>query len=288
MKGKPRINEGPYLFKGGPGKYGKGAKQSTEDDFIELKSDANIPSLPYTSSISIYHRKNKPKFNYGKTLNFLFVLCFSTLITLKFFVNSYFVTTHEKSFEDLLSKLCFAFIGSYMFYNIVTKTTDRLKKKEAYAVICGLNDSIIHHGKNVRKWLLLGAGKEDNYNLNAISKEDFRIICSEVNLSTIPSNYQSNISSLIINDGVKKIKNISEKVFTYMPFLESELIHQINKILNSKFSIFIILIPFKKNSNLKEFSLELIEFFELINKLEIYNNKLKKKYLKNNYERIEL
>jgi hypothetical protein len=36
---------------------------------------------------------------------------------------------------------------------------------------------------------------------------------------------------------------------------------------------------------LKEFSLELMDFFELINNLEIYNNKLKKKYLKNNFEK---
>jgi hypothetical protein len=207
------------------------------------------------------------------------------IIALKFFLNSLFVTVHEKNFEDLISKLCFAFIASYIFYNVVTKTTDKLKKKEAYAVICGLNDSIIYQGNIVKKMLLKGAGKDENMNLLSLKKDNFKKLCSEVNLNAIPTGYQSNLSNLIVYHGVNRIKFYADKIFSYIPFLESELIHQINQILNSKFSIFIILIPYKQIPNLKEFSLELMDFFELINNLEIYNNKLKKKYLKNNFEK---
>jgi hypothetical protein len=63
-----------YLFKGGPGSYGKGAKQVTEDDFIAIPKNAKITTYPYTTSISIYHRKRKPKFNYNNTLNIILVL----------------------------------------------------------------------------------------------------------------------------------------------------------------------------------------------------------------------
>jgi len=282
---KPEKRKVTYMFKGGPGTYGKGGKQAVADDFIEIPQNANIPTLPYTTSISIYHRKRKPKFNYNNTLNILLVICVILIIALKFFLDSYFTTVHEKNFEDLISKLCFAFIASYIFYNIVTKTNDKLKKREAYAVICGLNDSIITQSSSVQKYLLKGAGKDDNTNLLKMSKEDFKTLCSEVDLNAIPNGHQTNIANLIVHNGVNRIKFFADKIFTYMPFLESELIHQINQILNSKFSIFIIVIPYKQVPNLKEFSLELLEFFELINQLESYNNKLKKKYLKNNYEK---
>lgn len=274
-----------YLFKGGPGTYGKGGKQAVADDFIEIPQNANIPTLPYTTSISIYHRKRKPKFNYNYTLNIILVICVILIVALKFILDSYFTTVHEKNLEDLISKLCFAFIASYIFYNVVTKTNNKLKKREAYAVICGLNDSIINQSSSVKKYLLKGAGKDENTNLLTMNKDDFKTLCSEVDLNIIPKGYQTKISNSIVHHGVNRVKFFADKIFSYMPFLESELIHLINQILNSKFSIFIIVIPYKQVPNLKEFSLEIIEFFELINHLEAYNNKLKKKYLKNNYEK---
>ncbi|WDO14536.1 hypothetical protein MH928_07520 [Flavobacterium sp. WW92] len=277
-----------YLFKGGPGIYGKGAKQTTEDDFIEMRTDAPIHSLPYMPSISFYHRKRKPFLNYNRLLNLLFIICFCTIITTKFFIDHIFITVHEKNLEDLISKLCFAFIGSYIFYTIVTKTTDKIKKREAYAVICGLIDSIIIHGNNVKKWLLIGANKDSQTNIDSLSKEDFKTLCSQVDINLVPQDYQKNIGNMIITDGVTRIKFFTDKIFTYMPFLESELIHQTNKILNSKFSTFIIVIPHKQTPNLKEYSSELQEFFAFIKQLENYNNKLKKKYLKKKYEKKQL
>ena len=135
MSGNNQKKTIPYLFKGGPGTYGKGAKQTTEDDFIEMKTEAPINSLPYLPSISFYHRKRKPFLNYNGLLNLLFIICFSTIIINKFFIDHVFITVHEKNFEDLISKLCFAFIGSYIFYIVVTKTTDKIKKRKAYAGI---------------------------------------------------------------------------------------------------------------------------------------------------------
>lgn len=274
-----------HLFKGGPGTYGNGEKQTTEDDFIQLKSTGHIPKLPYTTSLSIYHRKSKAKFNYDQTLNLLFVLCVIILIVLKFFIDDIFITVHAKNSEDLISKLCFAFIGSYIFYNVVTKTTDKLKKQEAYAVVCGLIHSIVDQGNNVKKWLLVGAGKNKQIDLETISKEDFKTFCSEINIDIIPDGKQITIGNLLILHGVTKINFFTEKVFTYMPFLETKLTHKLTQIQNSKFSIYIIVIPFKQHPNLREFSLEILEFLEFIKELEKYNDKLKKKYLKDKYER---
>ncbi|MFT3796548.1 hypothetical protein [Flavobacterium sp.] len=121
-----------------------------------------------------------------------------------------------------------------------------------------------------------------------MSKEDFKLFCAEVKIDLIPKEYQASVGNMIVSNGVTKIKFFVDKIFTYMPFLESELLHQLNKIQNSKFSVFIIVIPYKQHRNLKEYSLEILEFFELIKQLEIYNNKLKKKYLKNDYEKKEL
>ncbi|MFT3796547.1 hypothetical protein [Flavobacterium sp.] len=162
-----------YLFKAPGGTYGKGAKQTTEDDFVELMPNAHIPSIPHTPSVSIYHRKTKSRFNYNQTLNFFFIVCSLSIIILKFLIDDLFITTHEKNLEDLISKLCFAFIGSYIFYNVVTKTTDKLKKKEAYAVICALIDSVIHNGENVKKWLRAGAGKDAQFSFRRNEQRRF-------------------------------------------------------------------------------------------------------------------
>ena len=287
-KKKTVKREVNYLFKGEPGKYGKGEKQMTEDDLIEVKPNSKIPSIQITTSFNIYHKKKKFSVSYNTILNILFVLCILLIITFKFIFIDIFISNREKNLKELILNLSFAFIASYIFYNIVIKKSDQIKKKEAYAVICGLLDSVIDRGNDVKKWLLIGANRNEKTDLNKINKTEFKQICSEVDLNKIPSNRKSNIASLILYDGVNRIKFYVDKIFTYMPFLESELIHQINGIQNCKFSVFIIVIPHKEKSNLKEFSLELIEFFGLIDELEIYNNKLKNKYLKNDYERKKL
>ncbi|WP_026932628.1 hypothetical protein [Christiangramia echinicola] len=288
MKQNPSKNktEVQYLFKGDPGTYGKGKKQVTTDDLVQIRKNSNIPSLPVSTPIGIYHRKKTEYLSQNKLINILFGLSIIILILLKFVFIDFFNSTREKNLELIISNLCFAYIASFIFYAIVIKRSDKHKKIEAYAIICGLNDSLLSHGKNVKKWIHKGTEKEDEIGKlkDSMDRQTFKRICAQVDLNKIPNGYQASIGSLILLDGVRKINTYIEKVFNYMPFLEGELIHQLNKIQNSKFSRTILLIPHKAKNGLEEFSNDIFDFLILLEELENYNDSLKKKYLEN-YEK---
>lgn len=243
------------------------------ENLIEIESNSikNAPKI--AKRFSIYYKKDaKKKIEYNTILNVLFFLCLVIVILLELVFYKYFTTDLQKNFESLTSKICFAFIASYIFYNIVTKSIDRQRKIKAYAVICGILDSIISSGKQVEKLIWNGKYAEDIVN--------FKPACQSIDLGEIQSDKISTKADYIVYYTSTRINSDVKILFNYMPFLESEILHQINNIQNSTFSTYVNLLPILKEKNLSQFSDDIVAFLDMIYELERTNAKLKSKYLK--------
>ncbi len=191
---------------------------------------------------------------------------------MKFIFYDYFITTLEKNFEILISNICFAFIASYIFYNIVTKGIDKHKKTKAYTIICGILDSIVNSGNQIEKNIWIG-----NYR---IDKNGFKNACNVINLSEIQENNTYSKTDSLIYYASTRIKSDIKTLYNYMPFLESEILHQVNNIQNSTLTAYINLIPGLKEKKLTQFSEDIITFLDMTHELNKINSNLKEKYLK--------
>ncbi len=270
-----------YLFKGGTGVFGINRKQTKAEDFVKIRKNTNIPSIPIITSSKIYIREKKTNYFNRNLLTIILVICILSILLLKFIINDYFKTEELKSIEFLISNLCFAFIASYIFYAIVIKRTEKNKKTDAYAVVCGLVESMVTHGKTVKKWLLLSAGEEitqTKFNSNDI--ELIKSFCEKADVYKELEDTGKTTAQLLYNDGVLQIKHFSAKIFEYMPFLDGELIYYLNQIQGSNFYRYAGVFPFKYDRNLSEFSYDIREYLGLINDLEKLNNRIKSEYLK--------
>ena len=286
MKKAPRIEkkiakeEVLYLFKGGYGVYGKNRKQSKAEDFIKIKNDSNIPSIPIITSTKIYIRDKEKSYFNKNVLNIILVFCVILILLLKFVFNSYFETDRLKSLESLISNLCFAFIASYIFFVVVIRRTEKSKKTDAYAIVCGLVESMLFHGKNVKKWLLMSANEEitqAKFTWNDI--EHIRELCKKADVTKKLGETGKTTAELFREDGVIQINTFINRIFKYMPFLDGELIYLLNQIQNCNFYRYCGVMSFKSDKNLTEFSFDIQEYLELIKKVESLNNKMKTEYL---------
>jgi len=270
-----------YLFKGGYGVYGKNRKQSKAEDFIKIRTDSNIPSIPIITSTKIYIRDKEKSFFNKNILNIILVFCVVSILLLKFVFDGYFVTERLKSLENLISNLCFAFIASFIFYIIVIRRTEKSKKTDAYAIVCGLVESMLFHGKNVKKWLLMSASEEitqAKFTWNDI--EHIQELCKNADVTKKLGETGKTTAELFREDGVIQINTFINRIFKYMPFLDGELIYLLNQIQNCNFYRYVGVMPFKSEKDLTEFSYDIQEYMELIKKVESLNNKMKSKYLK--------
>lgn len=269
-----------FLFKGGPGVYGKNRKQSKAEDFIKIRNNSNIPSIPIITSTKIYIREKEKSYYKKNILNIILVLCVITIVLLKFVFEGYFLTDRLKSLESLMSDLCFAFIASFIFYIIVIQRTEKSKKTDAYAIVCGLVESMLLNSKNIKKWLLLSAGEEiTQAKFGWYDIEHIQELCKKADITKKLGDTGKTTAELFQEDGVIQINTFINKIYRYMPFLDGELIYYLNQIQNCNFYRYVGVMPYKSNKDLSEFSYDIQEYLELIKKLENLNNKLKTEYL---------
>lgn len=276
------VKEEIYLFKGSPGNYGKGKKQSKPEDFIKILNKDLIPKIPLATSSKIYTRNQRTSIDYKHILGGAFIICIFIVISLVFILNEYIVNNRLENARILIVNLCFAFITSYIFYLVVIVRNEELKKREAYAIVCGVLDSLLENSKNVKKWLMKSAGEE--ITLSKFESNDIGYIkklCDSANVFE-PLDENGNSAAILLNrDGVKMTNYFIEKIFIYMPFIDGELIYLLNKLQNCNFSKYVRVLPFKADKNLSEFHLDIKEYLDILFEIEGHNNKLKLNYLKN-------
>lgn len=261
-----------FLIKGKPGRV-------TVENLVEIKNEPLTPKQLTTSNINIYYKNDgliRPNFFLG----LLFIVCLGTIILLKFVFDKYFQSGYLLKLEQLISNLSFAFIASFIFYQVVIQRNQKIKNKKVYAVICGLNESVLSNGFTIKQWLVEGSDNDFKVKeINSKTTEKIKILCRDADISKIPNQRQTSICNLMIYNCQSQINFYIDKIFIYVPFLESNLIHNLNQVQNCTFVRTLLALPHKDKSDLLGFENDIIEFLQILEQIEKTNNKLKEKYL---------
>lgn len=244
---------------------------SGEDELIKLDKDFNFKDL-LSNTVSLYYQKKKS--NYITILDCVFFLCIIFAISEAFLLKISSTNLFISSFLSLISKISFAYITGYIFYNIVTRKTDTERKKIIYAVICGNIDRIVENSEIVKKSL----SKLEFKDHESVFLEECKKV--DLNKNIEPSNLK--IKEMIIIYGLTSTNKIIEKIYSFMPYLDGALIHTIGQIENSYFMKRIHFIKNEEVKTLDDYECNaILQFLKLNDELKKINEILKNKYLKN-------
>lgn len=209
------------------------------------------------------------------------------------FQNTSEIITIGNELGLILSNLSLAYISSYIFYILVVVLKEKKDKKNVYNSIYHLTDSLIDHGYSIYTEVI-EATKTNNkkYNKKTITKEDYFKLCESCDIrftsrnrffGTIFNPIYANVAQFIYNGTVTQADKSIEKIFEFMPFLDTDFIALLNKLRHSEFfkrhaNILIIVtqgnIPNKKIGKWES----MYDYLEIIRKIEDYNEKYHSKF----------
>lgn len=188
---------------------------------------------------------------------------------------------------NILSNLSLAYFSSYIFYIIVVVYKEKKDRKNIYSVIYKTAKELVYQGNSVITIITKLNHFEKENLLKTISKEEFINLCEQTNSQDTPPSikihgqlnypiFEKTHGSSMYDYSITNCKNEIEKVFLFMPFLDSELIKIMNEILESN--------HFKRFSSFNSFinqAEDLYDFHLLMRKLDNYIDKNYKKYILN-------
>ncbi|SCZ01463.1 hypothetical protein [Flavobacterium caeni] len=191
----------------------------------------------------------------------------------------------------IVSRISLGYISSYIFYLMVVVMKQKKDKKNIYGAVYNLTDRIIYNGYAVFNFVLESAGENPKeYDKAKITKDEYLKICEKADLSQFPENkmlgvppnlIKANFANFIYVNCVKNVEYYSEKVFTYMPFLDSTFVNLINNLHHNIFfirrahSLTIILNGVGINPHISK---SMWEYFDLVRKIDDYSQKNLKQY----------
>ncbi len=189
---------------------------------------------------------------------------------------------------NVLSNLSMAFISSYIFYYVVVVLKERKDKLNINISVHELTNQLVGRAYSVFYKLVEGAGIENfNFDIQNITLSDYIILCQKVNPNQIstnnllgtPGNFiEATYGQLIYNNSVANVMMLSEKIFVYMPYLDTEFVHHINRLLSSTFFIIAPSLNVKtRNTDFTAYANPMFEFLELVRDLDKYNSTIIKK-----------
>ena len=193
----------------------------------------------------------------------------------------------------IMSQFSLAYISSYIFYLIVVVMKEKKDRKNIYTAVHALTERMLNNGYSVYSFLLEAAEEDPkNYDRENITKEEYLQICAKADLHKFPKSRmlgnpmnlkKVNFAQFIFNNSVNNLNFYSEKIFTYMPFLDSEFVKLINDLHQTIFYIrFASILPMAApsvgiNPNIAN---SMFEYFDLIRKLDNYNKNKNAAYFK--------
>ncbi len=189
---------------------------------------------------------------------------------------------------EVLSDLSLAYISSYIFYYIVVELKEKRDKKNVYISVYYLTSLLIQRAYSVYHIIIEGASVDiEKYNKRTITRQEYRELCNKVNPNaTNPSRGFGPVNNLrhgtygefIHSGAVEFVLYYSERIFVYMPFLDSEHIKLINKLKDSKFYLMSNTLTFRtNNSDFSVYADNMYDFLEDVRALDDYNEKTNKK-----------
>lgn len=190
---------------------------------------------------------------------------------------------------QVFSYLSLSYIASCIFYYVVVVVKEKRDKKNVYLSVHKLLEKLIAEAYSIYRFPI-EASKTDKLKFTAqtITKEEYVDVCSKANPREISANHKlgmypnlqdSTYGQLIKHGSVDRVTFWTEKIFVYMPFLDSELVKLIDDLTNNQhhhFGKFLALIAepnFSKSAN------NMYDFLEKVRALEKYNNTVVKKVI---------
>lgn len=196
---------------------------------------------------------------------------------------------------SVLSNLSLAYISSYIFYILVVELKEKKDKKNVLRLVYELTDDLISNGYSPITEVMeaLEVPLKD-YKKNTMTREEFFTWCEKCDVKYVPKNkffgnYPNNhrsayITEFIYNSSVYHANKNIDKIFEFMPYLDTDFIALLNQL---RYSIF-----FKRDaysltqiSSLTNIPNKMIgridsmyDYIEIIHKIEKYNNKYHLKY----------
>jgi hypothetical protein len=230
--------------------------------------------------------------NQRQLLNLLLLVSIITILLNDFLFNE---MTEIVSFGDelgmVLSNLCLAYISSFIFYYVVVVLKEKKDKKNIYFTVYELTEQLVGRAFSVYHNVIAASGAiQTDYDKKTITKEQFVELCKLGNPNAIPKNnflgtpwnqQQATYGQLIYNNSFTNVKAYTDRIFNYMPFLETDFVKLINRLHSSSF--FLMAPNFLNKASNTDFSVyadKMYEFLELVSELDTYNSIKNKELIK--------
>jgi hypothetical protein len=225
----------------------------------------------------------KIKLHQKQLLNFLLLISI-LIILLNDFLLSQTIEVFKFGSElgKLLSNLSLAYISSFIFYYVVVVMKENRDKKNIYLTVCNLTNQLVGRAYSVYYQLISASGiVATDFDEKTITRAKFMELCALVNPKAIepnsflgipPNHQQATHAQLIHLNSYSNVKIFTDKIFLYMPFLDTNFVKLINKLHDSTFFILAptLLYP-SENTDFILYGKHMYDYLELVRELDNYN-----------------
>lgn len=233
--------------------------------------------------------------NQKQTLNILLVISIIVILINNFFFNEtpeFISIGHELG--QVFSNLSLAYLASYIFYLVVVVTKEKKDKKNVNISVYSLTDSLLDHAYIIYNEIIETTGTpHDKYTKETISKEEYFALLELCDPSYIPKNKHFGtvfepqyvtVAQFIHNGTIYNTDRYINKIFEFMPFLDTDFVALLNRLRHSYFyrkgadTLLLIVKGNIKDKKIGKFE-SMYEYLEILREIEAYNEKNHKKYL---------
>lgn len=194
---------------------------------------------------------------------------------------------------QVFSNLSLAYLASYIFYLVVVVAKEEKDKKNVISTIYHLTELLLEHGYIIYNEVIETTDTPaDKYTKETISKEEYLSLLEACDPSFIPKNKHfgdifkpqyATVAQFIHNGTVYNVDRYINKIFEFMPFLDTDFVALLNKLRHSNFyrkgadSILSIAKGNIENKNMGKIK-SMYEYLEILREIDIYNERNHKKY----------
>lgn len=231
--------------------------------------------------------------NQRQLLNLLLLASIVTILLIDFLFNEMTeIVSFGYELGMVLSNLSLAYISSFIFYYVIVVLKEKKDKKNIYFTVFEWTDRLVGRAYSVYHNVIAASGAiNTDYDKKTITKEQFVELCKLGNPNAIskttffrtPTNNQqpATYGELIYNDSVSNVEAYTEKIFNYMPFLETDFVKLINRLHSSHFFLEAPTFLHKtRNTDFSVYADNMYEFLELVRELDTYNSTKNKELIK--------
>lgn len=191
--------------------------------------------------------------------------------------------TLQERFFSLLSALSLAFIASYIFYYIVVVLKEKRDAKNINLIISHWIKELIGRGRSIVYLLEEAAERTSYHDWEKITQHEFEDLCMAANptkeskkrlLSFIHQPNKPTYGQLVFHNSIQNVNSLIDRIFVYMPYLESDLITLISALKQSShFKNAEFLGNKIGNQDFSAFSKDMFEYLQMLKDIADYHNK---------------